>query len=228
MATETKNGLLEAAERIGVPVATISYVVAFAVNVHESAGKLGWRTFAILAFMVCLSWCFYVWLARRPSELQPLQSIRRFGPTVRLGATVAAIASALPLLYIVLVRYPPPLVPFLFVQITNATAKPVTIDEYGEFFLTEVATPGFDNLVQSGRIKFQSAQRPDTFTIQPKQSRAYGGRFQNEQALVPLLARGDLKLAVIIKTEQGMSMTIQDIPFAADGYGKTLFQINIE
>lgn len=228
MAEETKNALVDAAERAGIPVVTIGFVIAFAVTVRESADKLGWRVIAILVSAVCVAWAFYVRLATRPNALDPTHNVRRFGPAARFGAAAAAIASLLPLLYMAVIRFPSPRVPFFTVKVINRTATPLEVSEYAEFFLTEVESPLSDRLVRSGRLRFQSGDRPASFVVQPKASAWFIGRFQNEDPLVPLLARGDLKLAVVVTTEGGRSVTLSNIAFVDDSFGKHLIEIPIE
>jgi hypothetical protein len=43
MPTDSKGTLAEVAERFGIPVVAVTYLLAFVVGIRESAGKLGWR-----------------------------------------------------------------------------------------------------------------------------------------------------------------------------------------
>jgi hypothetical protein len=133
-------------------------------------------------------------------------------------------------------HYQPAGVPLLRVKIMNNTSAPADLWPYADFFLSEAETPLTDRLVHTGRLEFEPADgafkpllhlKDRKLTIPAKQAALFVGRFRNQAVLTPLLDRGDLKFAFIVRTDRG-SVNPHDLAFSKDDFGKRWILVTID
>ena len=199
-------------ERAGLPLVTVTYAITVALQFRDALDKLGWRVLSVTVLLACVAWLVYICTAKRPNTIDPSELQSVYGWATRMAAIAAVLAAIIPATYAILPSGPR--VPFLLFKAVNNTPNQIEISPYAETYFTVVGSPAMESLIESGRMRLYTGDpKRETLSI-PSHAAAYLiGRFLNDSALVPLLDREDVGLAVILTTFDGRSLRRGGIPF---------------
>jgi hypothetical protein len=210
---DVEQRFLSAIERAGIPVVAIAYAVGVALSLRQAFDRLGLRLLSLVSLLAATIWCVYVWVANRPSPIQPSHVVRRFERGPRLLALASAVAMLLPTWYAL--RPTGPEIPYLMVKIQNNSEKSVQINSYGECYFSAPESPKSE----PGRVRIIAGSgngKPITYVVPGHGFSFFAIRFLNTRRVLPLLNREDVALEIVIRTNDGRELRQRGIPFARD------------
>jgi len=214
MNENSRDKVVQALERLGIPIVAFLYAMTVAVQIGNAFDKLGWRLTSILILLLSIGWAVYVWTAKRPNVVEPDHLMQKYGRVVRLLALAAVIISFVPAWFSILPTGPK--VPPLLMSVRNTSDHTIHLSQFGEAFFSVLDSPFSDSQVAACRIRVSTSRGNDSLAVPSRDSIWLAVQFLNENDLVPWLERGDVAVRVIVTTTDGYIMQREGIPFTKD------------
>lgn len=212
---------------VSVPLLTVGYLLGVTAGIRQNAAIVGWRIVFVVVFSIAVAWTVYTWTARELTVVEPRQLKRRFGSWVRYGAIVAVLAAAVPL---GLSFRPRPGVPKMPIHLVNRSNSPISVDRWGEFYLSVPTSPMTDLQVDAGRLAIQPNAGSDAkyITLGAKSSTEVFVVFVNSARLVPALEAGDQSARFVFYQEDGQILTQGGVRFTRENIGEKYLLLELK
>ena len=223
----TKQSFMDALKNYTVPLVAAVYVLGFAAKLHEYIDKIGWRLTSVAFVLTAGAWVAYVWSSTELTVIEPRTQRKRFGVRPRWLAILLLLATAVPV-WFAIQPTEPFRIPSLGVKISNPTAAPVIISEFGEFYLTAVSSPATDTQVAAGRIRLTNVANPKaaSLSVAPGAEIPLLATVVNPLRFKKLLEAGELSMRLVIYQTDGKLLTKSGVPFEANELESSYVTLN--